>query len=533
MRRGRGQGNIAASPVLIGATTVLIALVAVFIAYNANSGLPFVPTYDLNAELPSGGKLVKGNEVRVGGFRVGVVKEITPKVRMVNGERRAVAVAKLSLDKKLEPLARDSKLRVRPRSALGLKYIELQPGTGKETFESGDTIPVKQASEPLEFEDLYSTFDPDTRPHIQNATAGFGDAFAGRGQSLNRSIEALNPFFRSLTPVMRNLADPDTELDQFFRQIGRASAQAAPVARTQALLFTDMADTFAAISANPRALQDTIEKSAPTMDVSIDSFQVQRPFYADFTDLSHRLRPAAAELPRSLPPINSAFKVGTPILPRTVELNEDLEKALGEARDLFKNPNTLLALQDIDTALTVSRPAIEFIAPYQTVCNYWMYFVHPLGEMQSVVQGGPTGGGTALNQNVKEPNSNQQNNYGTGTGSRPWDIPSDQKPQGAKDNQGHPLFRLYAPPYQPAIDAQGNADCQLGQNGYPNGRLNNGRYEIGDLTDNSDEHGLPSESKVGKGGNGAIVPDDNNLPGLSGGTYKSRELGIDNLADVP
>ena len=106
MRRRRGQGNIAASPVLIGATTVLIALVAVFIAYNANSGLPFVPTYQLNAELPSGGKLVKGNEVRVGGFRVGVVKEVTPEVRMVNGERRAMAVANLSLDKKLEPLAR-------------------------------------------------------------------------------------------------------------------------------------------------------------------------------------------------------------------------------------------------------------------------------------------------------------------------------------------------------------------------------------------------------------------------------------------
>jgi hypothetical protein len=29
------------------------------------------------------------------------------------------------------------------------------------------------------------------------------------------------------------------------------------------------------------------------------------------------------------------------------------------------------------------------------------------------------------------------------------------------------------------------------------------------------------------------MPDNNNLPGLSGGTYRSRALGIDNLADVP
>jgi virulence factor Mce-like protein len=531
MSRRRGTASIGASPVLIGAATVLVALVAVFIAYNANAGLPFVPTYDLNAELPSGGKLVKGNEVRVGGFRVGVVKDIKPKLTTVNGERRSVAVAELNLDKKIEPLSRDTQFRVRPRSALGLKYIELQPGTSKATWQSGDTVPVKQSSEPLEFEDLFSTFDRKTRPNIQRATDGFGNAFAGRGQAINRSIQALNPFFKALTPVMRNLSDPDTELDQFFLQMGRASAQVAPVAQTQALLFTDMADTFAAISANPRALQDTIEKGAPTMDVSIDSFRVQQPFMVDFTDLSARLRPAAEQLPRSLPAINSAFKVGTPVLPRTVELNDNLEKAFNEANDLFENPNTLLALKDLTTAVTVTRPALEYIAPYQTVCSYFNYFMHPLGEMQSVVQTGPTGGGTVLNQNVKLPNSHQQNNYGSSTGSRPWDILPGQKPQGAKDLQGNPLFRLYATAYNPAIDAQGNADCQLGQTGYPNGALGPGRYKPVALKDQSEEHGLPIPEEVGSGTNGAIT--ENDLPGLSGGTYKSRELGIDNLKDVP
>ena len=70
--RGAGR-QLAASPVLIGAVTVLVAIVAVFISYSANQGLPFVPTYKLNAEIPNGAKLVPGNEVRAGGFRVGVV----------------------------------------------------------------------------------------------------------------------------------------------------------------------------------------------------------------------------------------------------------------------------------------------------------------------------------------------------------------------------------------------------------------------------------------------------------------------------
>ena len=55
MRRGAG---IAGNPVLIGAATVLVVLVAVFLAYNANQGLPFVPTYELKAEVPSAANLV-------------------------------------------------------------------------------------------------------------------------------------------------------------------------------------------------------------------------------------------------------------------------------------------------------------------------------------------------------------------------------------------------------------------------------------------------------------------------------------------
>ncbi len=39
----RGQAALTASPVLVGAVTVLVTIVAVFLSYNANSGLPFVP----------------------------------------------------------------------------------------------------------------------------------------------------------------------------------------------------------------------------------------------------------------------------------------------------------------------------------------------------------------------------------------------------------------------------------------------------------------------------------------------------------
>lgn len=516
MRNRSASATLVASPVLVGAVTLLITIVAVFIAYNANSGLPFVPTYDLKAEVPTGNKLVAGNEVRVGGFRVGAVDDITPKVVRTGGETKTVAVISMKLDKTVEPLARNSTVKIRPRSALGLKYVELTPGRGKSTFAAGATIPLRNSSEGLELEDVFSTLDDRTRRNSQRALDGFGDAFAGRGRALNTSIEALNPFFSFLTPVMSTLNDPDTGLADFFPELGETVGQLAPVAATQAELFANMATTFTAFSAYPSSLQQTIERSPATIDTAVRSFRVQRPFLADFADLSRRLRPAVNQLPRSLPAINRAFRVGTPVLPRTVGLNRLLGQNFDALDDLFENPNTLLALRDLRTTLTVTRPAMEFIAPYQTVCNYWNYFVHPLGEHQSEVS--PLGG-TVQQQGARLPNVLQANSLGSIRGSRPVDTPPGVDPVGA-NTAGEQIQRTYAQPYQPAIDAQGNADCQLGQNGWIRGPLGPNRY-AGTTT-------APDGSASGGNAGVSIA----NFPILSGGTYKSRELGLNNLRDV-
>ncbi|HEY2651865.1 MAG TPA: hypothetical protein VGI50_08090, partial [Solirubrobacteraceae bacterium] len=67
-----------ANPVLIGAITVLVAIVAVFLAYNANNGLPFVPTRQLKVDVANGAALVPGNEVEQGGYQIGLVSDETP-----------------------------------------------------------------------------------------------------------------------------------------------------------------------------------------------------------------------------------------------------------------------------------------------------------------------------------------------------------------------------------------------------------------------------------------------------------------------
>ncbi|HSD80807.1 MAG TPA: MlaD family protein, partial [Solirubrobacteraceae bacterium] len=195
----RGSASIAANPVLIGAATTLVVLVAVFLAYNANSGLPFVPSYTLKTQVPNAANLVVGNDVRIGGTRVGAVEAIDAK-RLPDG--RDVAVLTLKLETTVKPLPVDSTILVRPRSALGLKYVEITKGTSRQGFKDGATLPLRNATpEPVEIDQVFNTFDARTRAAIQTNLKEFGDAFAGRGQDLNLAIEALNPLLVNLQPV--------------------------------------------------------------------------------------------------------------------------------------------------------------------------------------------------------------------------------------------------------------------------------------------------------------------------------------------
>src|SRR4051795_11469422 len=76
MRRTNPLQTFASSPTMVGAITTLVIVVAVFLAYNANNGLPFVPVYRVSVEVPNAARLVQSNEVRIGGHRIGVIESI-------------------------------------------------------------------------------------------------------------------------------------------------------------------------------------------------------------------------------------------------------------------------------------------------------------------------------------------------------------------------------------------------------------------------------------------------------------------------
>ena len=406
-------------------------------------------------------------------------------------------------------------VRIRPRSALGLKYIDIKPGHSARTFAAGATIPLRNSVKPIELDEFFGLYNAEFRRNQQRVLEGYGNGLAARGTSINEAIDGLVPFLTHLEPVMDALNDRSTGLARFWRQSRDFAAQVAPVASTYARLFGDMADVFEALSLRPERLRQTIERGAPTLDQGIRSFPIERPFLADTEELMRRMGPVADQMRVSLPPTARALRVGAPVLLRAPQLYRETENVFQALDDVASNPSTLLALRNLDDLLDAGAPLVEHVAPFQTVCNYWNYYWNALGEHAS--ENVP--GGTAQRVLLMSDNRTQDNRWTSSEADRPGDIPKGTAIT-ATDPSGDPLVAAHTGAYSPAVDAQGRADCRVGQTGYLTGpNVPNGRY--------------PASSDPAEGG-GSHVVRTTDVPGVRhGGTYKSRELGIDSIEDVP
>ncbi|MTD46595.1 hypothetical protein GKE82_20450 [Conexibacter sp. W3-3-2] len=452
--RRRNRSSIVANPVLVGAVTTLIVVVAVFLAYNANNGLPFVPTRALEVQLPNGANLVPGNEVRSGGFRVGVVEEMEP-VALPGG--RTGALLRLKLDEKLGAVPVDSTVVVRPRSALGLKYVELTLGRSARTIADGGTLPASQSSASTELDEVLSTFDEPTRAASQVNLEEFGDAFTGRGAGLNETIRIAPELLGRLERVAGNLADPRSRLPRLFAELGDAARVVAPLSAVNAQTFTFLANTFEAIGRDPQALKETITKSVGTLEVGTRSLRAQRPFLVRFAGLSEDLDAASAELRASLPTINRAVETGTPVLRRSVPLNEDLGATMVALRDLARTPTTLGALRGLTATVQTLNPTLRFLGPYVTVCNSWNVFWTFAAEHLS----SPTATGGQQRALLNQAPQNLPGGDGVGQmGANEFAHGKESPEPGSTKTYLHNAF------FGPAITKDGLANCGTGQQGY-------------------------------------------------------------------
>jgi ABC-type transporter Mla subunit MlaD len=386
----RRDRSVLGSPILIGAVTVLAVIVAVFLAYNANSGLPFVPSYTVNVQVANANELTHGADVHMGGSLIGFVDSVQAQ-RTPSGQ--AIAVLGLKLNRSIGRLPIDSTFTIRLKGSIGEKYLAVEPGRSKRTYADGATVPVRNTGSTVDLDQVLSMFDPPTRVGVSASTIGFSDGVAGRGIGLNNAIGAFVPLLTDLAPVARNLASPRTDLGGFLRGLEAFAGSLAPVAKTQASLFVALDGTFRALAgvATP-FLQQTISDTPPAFQAVIDAAPVTRPFLTDTAALFKELRPGFATLPASAPVLADAFAAGVRTLPGTTALNQRLVSLSQHLQSYGETPAVQQGLDRLTlTAASLKNP-LAFLTPVQSSCNYVTLFLRNVASLLSE----STSSGTSL-----------------------------------------------------------------------------------------------------------------------------------------
>jgi virulence factor Mce-like protein len=474
----RRRSSIAASPLLVGAITTLIVVVAVFLSYNANNGLPFVPTYNIKVELPNATGLQPANQVRIAGTRVGLVGSLSPHENPRTG--RVTVIADLKLEKGIEPLPADTKAIVQSVSAIGLKYLELEKGTSHQTLKAGSEIPISQTREPVEIEELFNMFDKKTRTAIKINTNNFGDGLAGRGLGLNDTIHELRPLVTNAVPVLRNLANPATGLRELFIALDRAASQTAPVAETNAELFSNLDTFFSAWASVAPSLEAANRGGPASLQQATYSLPHEAPFYEAATEFMHLLHPSASALRTVAPQLGHAFSQGAVNFAAATTLNTRLAESSQALSEFGQNPVVTLALEDFQQTLEVGNPLLAGIAPEQTDCNYWTLAFRNLASLETENIGVGTLARTGF---VLAPTGANNEGYPS---SAPADGPSEEPLVGTKPLQHADTKNnhIHVNPY-PNVSGPGQpAVCEAGNETYVPGQAEIGNLPASDVSNN-------------------------------------------------
>lgn len=332
MRRGRHEGR---SPFAVGA--IVLALIAVGSYFGFTKSNPFASPYELRAAFRTANDLKKNALVRVAGVTVGKVTSVEPVKGSATG-----ALVTMEIDDEGLPIHRDAELKVRPRIFMeGNFFVDLRPGSpSAPLLREGELIPVQQTSAPVQFGQLLTALQSDTREDLKTVLDEYGRGVSGDGgRGYNRSIPYWKPAYRSsaiVNEAMLGLLERD--LSGYVRGAGAVAEALDRNASQLKSLITDFAATADAFADEERNLSAAIHELPNTLRTGKRAFAQLNASFPSVRRFIADLRPAVRSsdpaLTAGIPFATQARRLVSraelgglvsdlrPVVPSLVELNE-------------------------------------------------------------------------------------------------------------------------------------------------------------------------------------------------------------------
>ena len=263
------------SPFRAGVLALVVLALATYFGFSKAN--PFANPYEFKAVFNDVNNLKPRSPVRIAGVDVGKVVKVEP----VSGGKGAAEVT-MEIEEKGLPIKQDAELKIRPRIFLeGNFFVDLEPGSpSAEELAADGTIPLTQTAAPVQWGDLLSALQSDTRTDLKILLREYSKGLRNGGaEGFNEAIEYWEPAYRnsSLANDATLGQDPNRDLQRVLD--GQQKTFAAIVRDERALkdLVTNfnttaaaLASEDAALAASIPALRDTLAIGEPAL-VSLDN----------------------------------------------------------------------------------------------------------------------------------------------------------------------------------------------------------------------------------------------------------------------
>jgi virulence factor Mce-like protein len=335
----------------VGGIAVLVGLLVFGI--KSPNGIPGRSYYDIDVAFKDADNISIHSQVRMGGRLVGQV--LHPRVE--NGE----AVVTLQLTPDIAPLASDTVIKVKPRSAIGVRFIEIVPGTHGTALRGGDRIPAEQTRSTRPLDEVLSTFDAPTRKHAQVLLRQLGGSVAGRGAGLNDTVAEGEPFLSDLSAVTSAIADRRGAAARLVRGADTMSAALDPVREDFAAGFRPEASVARAFADERDALHATLEAAPPALSAMSAQLRRTRPLVAEISRFARRALPALQDAPPALREAAGLLGEAGPTLHDSRETLAQLRGAIPPTLELLGTVRP--ELSPLEAAMGSATPILRNLGP--------------------------------------------------------------------------------------------------------------------------------------------------------------------------
>ena len=349
----------------LAAIVLAIAVLAVVLIGGAT-------TREYSLYFQNAGQLVQGNDVQVAGRRVGSVTsiELTPD----NQARVNVRV-----EEPYAPLREGTQAVIRATSLSGVanRYVALTPGpdTAK-TLADGAALRQNATRSIVDLDQLFATFDPETRRSLQGVIKGFATQYKDKGAQANAAAEYFNPLLSTSRRLFGQLGQDEQALTAFLVNTGKAMTALSSRREELTSLVSNANATTRAIAAEDAALARSLQLLPQTVRRANTTFVNLRTTLDDLDELVSESKPATRRLAPFLRELRPLVADSRP----TIRDLRELVTQPGADNDAVEATRRLPGLQRVASpafrqqtrALGKLQEPLEFIRPYTPELTGWI-----------------------------------------------------------------------------------------------------------------------------------------------------------------